>query len=203
MEDRSGVHDHDRTSATLLLRLRKGGPDKEVAWSEFFEIYAPIIRGFACRMGASSDVADDIVQDLMRRFFQVSSKFSYSPEKGRFRGYLKTCAYRVLAEYQKSRGKEISLDCDIAQVERGDEFWENEWRRRRLTLALTKVKQQYARRRDSIKTYQAFEQCSLFKQSASEVAGKLGMSIESVHAANSRVMKSLRIAIEESKSLLD
>lgn len=203
MNDASGSPQTDRTSATLLLRLRDDGLEREVAWSEFFRIYAPVIRAFARRMGADPDTADEVVQELMRRFFQASPTFAYSPSKGRFRGYLKTCAYRVLIELRGARAHEASLDFDVVQEEADEDLWVTEWKRRRLTLAMEKVKKQYTRRKDSANTYRAFEQFSLFKQPACKVATELGMSLQSVHTANSRVMKSLRVAIEELRSILD
>src|SRR5512145_1034866 len=79
------------TRATLLLRLRPDSAGREVAWAEFHRIYAPIIAGFARKMGAKPQDREDLVQDVMTGLFSASEQFVYDPAKGRFRGFLKAC----------------------------------------------------------------------------------------------------------------
>ncbi len=192
----------NHTRETLLLKLRKDGTERELAWEEFFRIYSPIIVAFARHRGASLELADEVTQEVLKRFFQVRS-FVYVPSKGRFRGYLKTCAMHVLDDLRKSRLHEIEQLSDVADETTRDDEWELEWQRRRLSLAMERVRQQYSRRSDSLKTFNAFEQCALFQRPAGDVGKELGMSIESVHAAKSRVLESLRTAVNELVDLLD
>src|SRR5205085_7778264 len=92
----TGLSKEFSTSATLLLRLRPGGDERELAWTEFHCRYAPIIAGFARKLGARPQDIDDIVQDVLASFFGSSAKFRYDPGKGRFRGFLKTCTFHQL-----------------------------------------------------------------------------------------------------------
>ncbi len=83
------------TAKSLFIRLRDGAPAREIAWEKFFERYAPIIKAFARKLGVRPHDIDDLVQDVIVRFFSALPEFSYDPAKGRFRGYLKTCTWRV------------------------------------------------------------------------------------------------------------
>src|SRR5690349_1099303 len=87
----------DATRATLLIRLNGGRPEREVAWAEFHELYAPVISGFARRMGARAQEVDDLVQEVLKAFFCATPEFAYDPAKGRFRGYLKTCVWHKMS----------------------------------------------------------------------------------------------------------
>jgi RNA polymerase sigma factor (sigma-70 family) len=194
----------DGTRATLLLRLRTGGTEREIAWAEFYDIYSPIIRAYARRKGANADAADDVVQEVLRRFFQAVPKFVYTPSKGRFRGYLKTCTARVFHDLEQSLRQQAEQLHEVADEAAGDEeLWEREWRKRRLALALEQVRRRYSRRADSQKTFRAFEMRTLFQREPEAVALELSISVDSVHAANSRVAAAVRQTVEELTDLLD
>lgn len=92
------------TSATLLLRLKCTAPAREFAWREFHDVYSPIIIAFARKMGAKPQDFTDIRQDILLGFFVVSPEFIYDPTKRWFRGYLKTCNWRI---FQKRLSKEL------------------------------------------------------------------------------------------------
>lgn len=194
----------DLTRATLLLRLRADGAEREFAWNEFYELYSPIIRAYARRKGATADVADEVVQEVLRRFFQAVPKFVYKPTEGRFRGYLKTCTSRVFHDLAKDLLHAAEQLHEVADRGAGDEaLWEGEWRKRRLDLALEQVRRRYSRRTDSYKTFRAFEMRTIFQREPHDVAQELGISVDSVNAANSRVTAALRQAVEELADLLD
>ena len=74
------------TRASIFARLGSSGPrERERAWSEFRDRYAPIIAGFAAKCGASRQDIDDIIQDVLTNFLGASGEFVYDPAKGRFR----------------------------------------------------------------------------------------------------------------------
>ena len=95
-----------------------------MAWAEFHDLYAPIIAGFARRMGARSQEVDDLVQEVLKAFFCVSPEFKYNPATGRFRGYHKTCVWSKLAAQRRKRGPDLrstdgrdAFDLDEVAVE--------------------------------------------------------------------------------------
>ena len=99
-------HNPNNTRASLLLRLRRDGPAREVAWAEFDDLYAPMIAGFARRIGVDRGAVDDLVQDVLRAFFAASPEFVYDPSKGRFRGYLKTCVWHRVGDLRRESFRE-------------------------------------------------------------------------------------------------
>ncbi len=193
----------DRTSASLLLRLRQDGPAREVAWAEFYELYAPILTGFARRLGARTEGVADVVEEVMRACFAATPEFSYDPARGRFRGYLKTCVTRKLSEL-RARILPVAAGLDAGEIadESTDAKWEDVWETEKLHRALAVVRDRYGVNAERERTFRAFEMCSLLNLSSDEVARQLGMSVESVRAAKSRVSKSLREAFDELDDVL-
>jgi RNA polymerase sigma factor (sigma-70 family) len=179
------------TNPTIFMRLKQtDAQPREFAWSEFHARYAPIIAGFAKRLGARPQDIDDAVQDVLVGFFAKAPTFVYDPSKGRFRGYLKVCTYRAMqkrfGKQVKLNGKPLSeLDPDAVSV---DQVWNDVWERDQLRRALDEV-------RDSMghtKTFLAFELYAVFDQPAQAVAEKLDMHINSVYRAKEQITKLLQ-----------
>ncbi len=186
----------DQTNASLFIRLNKEGEQRELAWTEFHNLYAPVISGFALRLGAKPQDVDDLVQDVLNGFFRVSPEFVYNPAVGRFRGYLKTCVCRKLSEFRRRRGREITgfergdlKDPDDVAVET---VWNDVWETEKLGRALSLVRQRYATNAERQRTFRAFEMCTLLERPPEQVASELGLSLESVRNAKSRVSRALR-----------
>jgi RNA polymerase sigma factor (sigma-70 family) len=186
----------DFTHASLFIRLNKEGEQRELAWTEFHNLYAPVITGFARRLGAKPQDVDDLVQDVLNGFFRVSPEFVYNPVAGRFRGYLKTCVCRKLSEFRRKRGREITSvargdfkDPDDVAVET---VWNDVWETEKLGRALAMVRQRYSTNAERQRTFRAFEMCTLLERPPEQVAAELGLSHESVRNAKSRVSRALR-----------
>jgi len=183
----------DITHASLLIRLGSKGPEREVAWTDFYQLYAPVIAGFARRMGAVPKDVDDLVQEVLQSFFKANPEFVYEPAKGRFRGYLKTCVWKKLASARRKKTVESHgikhCEPDDVAIEAA---WNDVWETERLGRALSAVRQRYAINAERRRTFAAFEMCTLLDRPVEQVAAELQMSLESVRAAKSRVSKALR-----------
>jgi RNA polymerase sigma-70 factor (ECF subfamily) len=182
------------TRQTLLLRLRPDSPAREVAWEEFHRAYAPIIAGFARKMGAKAQDREDVVQDVMTGLFSASENFRYEPARGRFRGFLKVCTFRAvrkrLGQNVKYQGVRITLiEPEALEI---DQAWNDVWEHERLRRALEELREKYQATPDMARTFRAFEQFGLLEHPAPEVAQKLKMSIDGVHQAKSRITRALR-----------
>lgn len=184
----------NNTRASLLLRLRQDGPAREVAWGEFYDLYAPIISGFARRVGANRNEIEDLVQEVLRAFFAASPEFSYDPTRGRFRGYLKTCVWHKMSEMRRKAGREAATFGKLALADDKvvEETWNDVWETEKLHRALAAVRERYATNADRQRTFRAFEMCTLLDRPTEQVAQELGMDVQSVRAAKSRVGKALR-----------
>jgi len=185
------------TKASLFLRLKPDAPAREVAWREFFDRYSGIIAAFGRRLGVRGDDIYDLVQDVMLRFFSASPDFNYDPQNGSFRGYLKVCTFRV---FQRQLGNKLSVNGrSIDQVDASelsiDAVWNDIWETETLRKAIETIRQACAENRDRKRTFQAFEMYVLLERPADVIAGELGMSVESVHQAKSRITKAVKQAM--------
>jgi RNA polymerase sigma-70 factor, ECF subfamily len=198
----SNQRDSVATRQTLLLRINADSPARELAWTEFYQRYAPIISHFARKVGVRPQDVADVIQEVMLGFFSASPKFVYDPSRGRFRGYLKTCVWRV---FQENLGKRLRIDGrSVEQIDpselRIDASWNDAWENEKLQQALGIVRERYLSRPDKLKTFRAFEMYAVLDLTAEEVARDLQISIDGVYQAKSRVSKAIRAAFEEIES---
>jgi RNA polymerase sigma-70 factor, ECF subfamily len=183
------------TRASIFQRLVEPMPEaREMAWAEFQSRYAPVIAGFAAKCGANRQDIDDIIQDVMTSFLGKSGDFLYDPNKGRFRGYLKTCTVRAsirrAGKNMRFRGLPLS---ELPEAEVAvDPIWDDVWEQQLVAQALRMVREECA---GSI-AFRAFEQYVLLDRSADVVAAELRTNVNNVHQAKSRITKRLREVVE-------
>lgn len=178
------------TRASLLLRLNASDPrPREIAWQEFRDRYSPVIAGFARNLGAMPQDIDDVIQDVLLGFYARSPTFTYDPDKGRFRGYLKVCTFRALRARLGHNARFKALPLDQLQEEdvEIDHVWTDVWAQEQLNRALTAVRDDY----HGNKTFQAFQKHVIEARPAEEVAAELGMSAVSVRKAKQRITHAL------------
>jgi DNA-directed RNA polymerase specialized sigma24 family protein len=181
------------TRATLLLHLRPDSLGRELTWHEFYETYGSIIGGFSRRMGIAGRRIPDVVHDVLLGFFGVSPNFVYNPSRGRSRAYLKTCTWRTIQQrlfgrLQLAGGNIEDVADDEPNVE---DKWNDLWESEKLRRAVEVVRGKYASRPHSSKIFLAFEMYALLDRSVDLIASELGMSINSVRQAKSRVSKAV------------
>jgi len=183
------------THATLLARLGADA-DAGAAWSEFHARYADLIRSFALRRGLQRADGDDIVQEVLLALSRAMPRFTYDPERGRFRGYLKTLTTRAISrrlrQARPARPLWAEGDAMIDHAADTETAWEDEWRRHHVRRAMTALEADF-NPRDRL----AFAEYAMAGRSAPEVAAALGMSVDHVYQAKSRVMKRLTTIIAE------
>ena len=183
------------THASIFVRLRENDHHaRELAWHEFYDRYAPIIAGFARKLGAKSSDMDDVVQDVLTQFYTASDNFSYDPDQGRFRGYLKVATIRTIKSMLGKRAKyqEVPLD-SIPDVESQlDDIWNDNWRQQLLDMAIERVRDEY---KNNV-TFQAFDLYANQHQSPREVSQQLGLSVNGVYQAKKRITEALKSVVE-------
>lgn len=184
----------DPTSATLMLRLRTHGDAREVAWAEFCERYEPVIAGFARRQGLEATHIPDLVQQIVLGFFAAQPRFRYDPNKGRFRGYLKTCVAHEVQRLRTQAAASAKRELAAATPEESDDqAWDAEWESHQLRSAMERVRASYGRG----PTFEAFHRVFVLNQPADRVAAELGISRDSVYQAKTRVLAKLQIELAQ------
>src|SRR5207245_5257494 len=92
------------TRPSLLVRLRDARD--ELAWSQFVEIYAPLVYGFARKHGLQDADAADVTQDVLRSVAGAAKKLEYDPQRGSFRGWLFTVVRNRLRDFWAVQGRQ-------------------------------------------------------------------------------------------------
>jgi RNA polymerase sigma factor (TIGR02999 family) len=89
------------THPSLLLRIRDASDDR--AWSQFVEVYAPLIYGYGRKRGLQDHDAADLTQDALGVVARAARRLDYDPARGSFRGWLFTIVRRKLLNHLASR----------------------------------------------------------------------------------------------------
>lgn len=124
--------------------------------------------------------------------------FSYDPSKGKFRSYLKTIVLHVI--YRKScqnqgavaLGNLEALTAAGAADQTIEIQWEAEWRQYHLRMAMKIIATEFNKT-----DLAAFERYVLAGEEARLVADAIGLTIDQVYQAKSRILRRLGELIEQ------
>jgi RNA polymerase sigma-70 factor (ECF subfamily) len=183
------------TRPSLLVRIRDARDNS--AWTQFVDIYAPLVYGFARKQGLQDADAADLTQEVMRAVSRGVQKLDYDPERGSFRGWLFTVARNKLRNFLavQERHEQGSGDPDAqhrlqelpAPADDSADWWDQEYERQLFFWAAEQVRGCF---QDS--TWQAFWQTAVEGKSGKDVAQCLGLSVAAVYLAKGRVMTRLK-----------
>jgi RNA polymerase sigma-70 factor (ECF subfamily) len=175
------------TSPSLLQRLCET-PDR-VAWNRFVELYTPLLVGWANRLGLQTHDAADLVQDIFSVLAEKLPTFRYDSEKS-FRAWLKTLLMNRwrnhLRRSNRSAAHRKMLPTEEAE-NAAPEFEEAEYRTYLVSRALNIMRAEF-----ETTTWKACWEFVVNDRPAEEVARELGISINAVYLAKSRVLRRLR-----------
>jgi RNA polymerase sigma-70 factor (ECF subfamily) len=183
------------TRPSLLLRLRDAR-DAD-AWETFVDTYGPLVYGYCRRKALQEADAADVTQEVLGEVARCIPAFRYDPERGRFRAWLGTLTRRRLARFLDSRQRRGPGSAsahgltDVAGPE-DDPEWTTAFHQAVLQAALQRVRSHF-----EPTTWSAFERTWLEDRPPAEVAAELGIPLETVYVAKSRVLKALREKILE------
>ena len=97
-----------RTSKTLLEKLRVL-EDRRV-WSQFVKLYQPMIQVWGRRCGLQDDDVEELTSRLLTKLVEALPRFNYDPDKGNFRGWLKTITQREVSNLARERRRRVPGD---------------------------------------------------------------------------------------------
>jgi RNA polymerase sigma-70 factor (ECF subfamily) len=144
----------------------------------------------------ASDVAD-VTQEVMAQVLRSIPDFTYQPERGRFRDWLGTITLTKLLRFlswnaRAGKGGDAGAEELTKQVEapESDTLWSEAFHARVLEVAMNRARPDFQEA-----TWTIFEHAWLRGRAAPEVARELGVPIESVYLAKSRVLKRLRTEV--------
>ena len=184
----SGSNQAGSTSSGLLARLRAQDRD---AWSRLAKLYGPLVYGWCRRRGLQAEDAADVVQEVFRAVAGHIQDF----KSGSFRGWLWTITRNKMLDHHRrnqrqpeavggsdaqQRMQQISESLDESEAESSASG--NLVRR-----ALDLIRPDFTEA-----SWQAFWRVVMEDQSAADVAQSLGISVNAVYVAKSRVLHRLR-----------
>jgi RNA polymerase sigma-70 factor (ECF subfamily) len=193
------------TSFSLLERLREG--PNETAWQHMVDLYSPLIRNWLRRYSLQDQDADDLVQDVLAVVVRKLPEFKKKAQIGAFRRWLRSITVNCLREFWRSQrfqpkvagtGNEGFADV-LDQLEDPESALSKVWDREH-DEHVTRRLLEMIRPRFEAKTWQAFQRVALEGASVDQVAEELGLSVNAVFIAKSRVIHMLR---QEGQDLLE
>jgi RNA polymerase sigma-70 factor (ECF subfamily) len=187
----------DTTRPSLLLRIRDRADAS--AWRTFDAIYRPMLYRFARASGLSHDDAEDVAQQCLTGISDRIGEFSYDPQKGRFKGWLRTMVNNRVRNLLRDRKDRQGSTRDFQQPQRReplpDELFEKLWMQEHLWHCLREVRREVEER-----TFKAFQAYVIEQQPIEKVCAELSLKPNSVYTIKWRVTE--RVA-EKMRELLD
>ncbi len=190
------------TSVSLLERLRAARPD-DPEWRRLEEIYQPLIVRWIGRVPGLGDEAADITQEVFLVMVRGISRFEPQRE-GSFRTWVRRITVNVLRNHRRRRFRQPavgleSFDAFLAGLAKPDSELAREWDLDHDRHIFHKL-QLAVRSEFAPATWAAFQRFALDGLPAQQVAAELGLSVNAVTLAKSRILKRLR---EEAGDLLE
>ena len=175
----------DSTHASLVDRLRQ--PSSAEAWDRFVQLYGPLLLHWARKLGLQNEDAADLVQDVLVVLVRKMPEFQYQPDRT-FRGWMRTVLLNKWRD-RPHRGPAAPLDSGIQPVApvESDELEEREYRLYVVGRALKLMSGDF-----EPATWRACWETVVAGRPAAEVAAELGITVNAVYLAKSRVLGRLR-----------
>ena len=189
------------TRPSLILRL--ANHQDAQAWTEFRQIYEPLVYRLAIRMGWQHADAIEAQQEVMLHLAKVVGQ--WTPQtSGSFRGWLYRVARNVMLRFAETQDRFLQGSADsrvhavlgaTPSAEASGEY-DLEFQRQAFAWACHVVRADVAE-----VTWRAFWETVVDQDTVEQVAERLSMSPGNIYVARSRVMKRLREIIERQMRL--
>jgi RNA polymerase sigma-70 factor, ECF subfamily len=185
------------TSSSLLERLKQ--PQADVAWRRFVDLYTPLFYYWGRRLGLQEQDAADLVQEVFALLVQKMPAFNYD-QCGSFRGWLRSVLHNKFRERRRRKSLRPSpagAD-DLEGLASPDNVldWSEEEFRQQLTMQALQLMQAEFQPT----TWKACWEHVVGGREAAAVARELGITVNAVYLAKSRVLRRLR---QELAGMLD
>jgi RNA polymerase sigma factor (sigma-70 family) len=191
------------TSKSLLAKARDCSDD--AAWRRLTELYSPLVARWVRPHVAQRADAEDVVQEVMTALVRELPRFDHNQRTGAFRAWLRMITvHRLRAYWDKRDARSVGAggaDQLAVLAQLADpasslcRSWDDEHDRHVTKTLLVSIRLEF-----QPATWRAFERHVQAGLPASEVAAELGMSVNAVLIAKSRVLNRLR---EKAAGLVD
>jgi RNA polymerase sigma-70 factor (ECF subfamily) len=178
------------TRPSLLVRIRD--PRDTIAWSDFVEIYAPLVHSYVRTRGLQDADAADVTQDVLQAVATNAERFDYDPARGTFRGWLFRITLNKVRDLVARRKAHAvgSGDTGVHELLAGataddadEQSWDQHHAWRLFLWAAEKARVDFRE-----KTWQAFWRTAVEQQPVEQVSHELQISAGAIHVARCRVI---------------
>ena len=189
----------NETPLSLLDRLRRR-PDDQPSWRRLTDLYAPLIHRWLMQHETPEADADDLAQEVLLVLARELAAFDHNGRKGAFRHWVRSVTANRLRSYWRARrsGPLNGLAERLALLEDPEsepgKCWDREHDEFIARRLMELVEPEF-----SPSTWRSFRLQVLEEKPASAVAEQLGLSVNAVLIAKSRVLRRLR---EEGRGLI-
>ncbi len=191
-------HNNGSTSRSLLDLVRSRD---ETSWRKMTELYGPLIYHWCRNAGLGPEDSADVLQDVFRSVMLHIETFEKSATTGSFRGWLWTVTRNKIRDLSKIRaGKARAIggsDAHARLLELPDQEPNDDSASTVIaTGGLTQRSFEIVRGEVKETTWLAFWRSTVDEVAPAAVADELGISIESVWQAKSRVLRRVRLLLQ-------
>jgi RNA polymerase sigma-70 factor (ECF subfamily) len=190
------------TSVSLLDRLKVARSD-DSDWNRFEALYAPLIRRWIGRIPGLEHDVDDVSQEVLLVLIREIPRFDRRRE-GSFRAWLRQVTVNRVRVYRRQRHRQIGAVADqtegfLDQMADSNTLlarqFDQEHDKHVCDALLSAVRSDFTQA-----TWDAFQRFAVDGRPAADVARELGLTVNAVVKAKSRVLNRLR---RETAGLLD
>jgi RNA polymerase sigma factor (sigma-70 family) len=188
------------TSLSLLERLRLR-PDAE-AWQRLVELYEPLLNGWLRRYAVPPADAADLVQEVLTVLVRELPEFRHDLRRGAFRRWLRNILLNRLRAFWRTRrraGGAGDAEEMLGRLEDPSGGLERLWDQEHDRYVLVRLTELLRKEFEPV-TWDAFRLAALEGRPYPDVAAALGLSVNAVRIAKSRVLKRMR---QEAEGLID
>jgi len=197
------MNEINATSASLLGRLHaKSDPS---AWQRLVDLYSPLIRGWLRRHSVQDNDADDLIQEVLTVVLRRFPDFKHNQRAGAFRAWLRSITINCARDFWKAKRIRPTVPGGtdfgglLDQLADPDNPLSQAWDREH-DLHVTRKLLEMIEPQFAANTWKAFRKVALEGMPPEEVARELGITVNAVFIAKSRVLSKLR---EEAAGLIE
>jgi RNA polymerase sigma-70 factor (ECF subfamily) len=175
------------TSASLLDQARDLASP---AWPRLVGLYTPVLQAWLASAGVQPADRDDLTQRVLEVLVRRLPEFEHNGRPGAFRAWLRAILTNCLREHWRAAATPAGasvleqLADPEAQLSR---LWDEQHDRHVLRGLLDQVSSEF-----TPATWQAFRRTAMEGEAPRDVAAALGLSVNAVLIARSRVLARLR-----------
>jgi RNA polymerase sigma-70 factor (ECF subfamily) len=184
----------DSTSSSLLGRARS---QDAAAWQRLVDLYGPLVYQWCRRQHLRPEDRADVFQEVFRAVATHLQTFRMDRPGDTFRGWLLTITHNKIRDHFRRRQQQVQAvggsdplwqlahvaDPVAGQEEASDAVEQSAFFRRALQLIWDEFED---------RTWEAFWRVVVDGQASADVAAALGISLNAVYKAKSRVLQRLR-----------